>query len=893
MMRRLSFALVLAASCAAEPLVPPPPPPAPTARAEAPRPPALRLPRTAAPLRYAATLTFVSPFETFSGAVDIDLSFTEPSSLLWLGATALTVSEARLESGGKSMAARVVPGGDDFIGFAFDEPAPAGPARLHVVYRGEISAKDDRGVFKEEEGGGTMVFSQFENTDARRAFPCFDEPSFKVPWQLTLQVSEGDTALSNTPAVSETRLAGGIKAVRFAETRPLPSYLVAFAVGPFDLVPAGLAGQKKTPVRIAVPRGQASRARYAVETTGPLLEQLEAFFGTPYPYEKLDVIAVPNLVSFGAMENVGLVTFFAQGMLAAPAEETLAFRQRYADIITHEMAHQWFGDLVTMAWWDDVWLNEAFATWMEGKILDRWKPEWRWDVVRTRDIGRAMAGDSLVSARRIRQAIESADDIQNAFDEITYTKGATVIEMFESYLGPERFRKGVKRYLADHAHGNATATDFLAAVSAEAGRDVGPAFSSFLDQPGVPVVDVELSCPKGKKGPASIALRQERYLPAGSQGIAAQTWQIPVCVRHGAGKSDGRVCTLLTERSASIPLPESAGCPEWVLPNAGGAGYYHARLGGQALDALLRGGKQRLTVPERIGVVRDMGALVSSGKLPVADVFARLPAVLEDPSAQVVRSALDLAMVIREPMIPAKLRPSFARFVEKTFGARARALGWRSKPGEDAQDRLLRPALVPVVADRGDDRALIAEAAALGRRWLDDPSAVEADMIDPVLHIAAAHGDRALFDRLRAELKKASDGNRRQHLVRGLAGFRDPSIVRDALAILLSDELDPRSSLDLFFQDERMVDSVYAFVEQHFDVLKGRIPGELRGLLPIFATPFCDEAHRAQVASFFKDRVTELPGGPRNLAKTLERIALCGAIQRAQGESLATFLKKY
>jgi alanyl aminopeptidase len=892
MIRRLLPALLLAAACAdpLPPAAPLPPPTTASSTAASPRPPALRLPKTAAPVRYTATLTLVPSATKFEGAVDVDLTLTEPSALLWLNATALQVKEAHFEVGGRALPARVVPGGDDFLGFAVDETLPAGAARLHVAYQGEISTKDDRGVFSEREDDADYLFSQFENIEARRAFPCFDEPSFKVPWQLTLRVPEAETALSNTPPVSESKQEGGLKAIRFAETKPLPSYLVAFAVGPFDLVDAGKVGKSGTPLRIVAPHGKAAQAAHAAQVTGELLGRLEDYFGIPYPYEKLDVVAVPHLVSFGAMENAGLITFYEAGMLAKPEEKTISFEQRYAVTVTHEMAHQWFGDLVTMSWWDDVWLNEAFASWMESKILVPYRPDWRWELMRGRATAYAMGGDALVSARRIHQEILTKDDIQNAFDEITYSKGAAVIGMFEAFAGPERFRRGIARYLGEHLHGNATSTEFLAAVGAETRPDLAPAFSTFLDQPGVPLVHAGLTC--GKGAAPSLKLSQNRYLPLGSPGAAATTWQIPVCVRWGAGKVAGRACTLMKEDTATLPLPEAKTCPDWVMLDASSAGYYHAGYTAPELGGLLRGGGKQLTLAERLSVIRDLGALVASGDLPVGDALGRIPQILEDDHPEVLQVALGLAL-LRERLIPEAARPSYARFIAKTFGARARAVGWIPKAGEDDHLRLLRPYLVPMVADRGDDAPLIAEAGALALRWLDDPKAVSPEVADAVVWVAATHGDRKLFDRIRAEAKKARDDRRVRRLIHGMASFRDPAIVRDALGILLTDELDPRVGIDLIYQDERMQDVVFDFTRKSFDALATRIPGELRADLPYVGEPFCDDAHRKEVEGFFKERVTQITGGPRNLAKVLERITLCSTLRKTQEASLVAFLKKY
>ncbi len=884
-------ALLALVSCSGAPAPPPTPLPLASSAASSPAevspPPGIRLPTTVKPVRYAPTLTLLSGSLNLEGSIAIDLALSEPTSMVWLNAAGLTVSEAHLEVAGVSRPARVVPGGPDHLGFAFDS-APAGAARLHITYSAGVSERDDRGVFTEKEEGLSYIFTQFESTDARRAFPCFDEPAFKVPWQLTLKVKQGDVALSNTPSLSETPGEAGMKVVRFAETKPLPSYLVAFAVGPFDLVDAGKAGRGHTPVRIAVPRGKSAEAAYAAKTTPILLERLEGFFGMGYPYEKLDVVAVPQLVSFGAMENVGLITFFETGMLARPEEETLSFQRRYADIVAHEIAHQWFGDLVTMSFWNDIWLNEAFATWMEEKTIAPWKPEWSWETNTARGTAYAMSSDSLLSARKIRQEIVTKDDIHNAFDGITYQKGSAVIGMFETWIGPEKFQKGVQRYLNKHAHGNAGSSDFLAAVSAEAGRDVAPAFSTFLDQPGVPLVTARLVC-EGK-APPKLALSQERYVPAGSGSAPPTTWQIPICVRYAAGKKEDRACTLLTTPTAELPLAGTT-CPDWVLPNQGGGGYYHVAYGPRDLDALLRAGN-KLSLVERLAVLRDMGALVLRGKLPAGDALAHLAALVKDPSPHIQRAAVELLYAIPDPIVAVGSREAFARSVDKALGKRALEVGLRPRAGESDDVRLLRPTLVGAAALRGENAILGAEADKLARAWLDNPAALEDDMVDVVLEVAARRGDRALYDRLNAELGNAKAARRRNHLLKAMARFRDPAVVRESLTLFLSKALDPRDAMSLLRQDSRMVEVTFAFMKEHYDAVVARLPGEMAAFTPYVGEPFCSEPDRAQVETFFKGRVDKLTGAPRTLAQVLETITLCSAQRDLHAASLTAFLKK-
>jgi alanyl aminopeptidase len=890
-------ALVLLAACSAgsppDAGAPRPPPSVTHALAASAREPldpgppsGLRLPATASPRRYSAELTLVPSASTFQGSIDIELTVHEASSVLWLNATELTIERAELHRGGETQALRVLEGDEHRVGFIAKSPIAPGPARLSLSYRGRISDKDDRGVFSEKEGGADYLFTQFESIDARRAFPCFDEPSAKVPWQLTLEVPAGDVALSNTPVLSEAPSREGMKRVRFAETKPLPSYLVAFAVGPFDLLDAGVAGKRGTPVRLAVPRGRSAEAKTAAAATTALLGILEDYFELPYPYEKLDVVAIPQVVSFGAMENAGLITYYARGLMAKPDEDTAEHQRQFADVMAHELAHQWFGNLVTMRWWDDIWLNEAFASWMEVKALSRFRPGWSWETLRLQDAASAMRHDRLESARKVRQEIASNDDIQNAFDTITYLKGGALLGMFEAWIGPELFRKGIHRYLDQHAHGNASSRDFAAAISAEAGRDVSPVFASFLDQGGLPVVRAELSCAKGE---ASMRLSQRRFLPVGSSGSSAQTWQIPVCLRWNAG--EGRACTLLAEPSATIALPAMKGCQTAIVPNAGSFGYYHVGYRPSDLDALLRHGTKTLTLAERLGMLSDLGALVKSGDLPVGEVLSRLPLFASDESPHVRRAAASLLVGLPLHVVPDALRPSFARYVGATFGKEARALGLVRRSGESEELGTLRAVVVGLVGGLGEDRALVDEARALSLRWLDDPRVIDADAIDTVLPIAAARGDRALFDRFHAELSATKDDTRRAHLLGAMASFRDPSVVRASLALFLSGELDPREAVILLEQDSRMNEVVFGFVRDNFDRIVEKMPADTAMMLPGVVSRFCDEAHRREVLAFFAGKIERISGGPRALSQAVEEIALCSALRSAQEESLRSFLK--
>ncbi|HYL78753.1 MAG TPA: M1 family metallopeptidase [Bryobacteraceae bacterium] len=861
--------------------------------ATAPEPPKLRLPDNTRPSRYTVDLTLIPDRDTFHGTVDIGIDIRTPTSILWLNAAALKIQDASFrDAAGPAVNAQTVAGGADFAGFSFDHPI-SGKGVLHVSYEGKINRNSSAGVFQMKEGDQWYVYTQFEPTDARRAFPCFDEPAYKVPWQLTLHVRKSDAAFANTPQLSEADEPDGMKVVKFKESKPLPSYLVAFAAGPFEIVDAGKLG--KTPLRVITPRGKGPNAKYAAAAIPQLLKLLEDYFGTPYPYEKLDSIVMP--VSNFAMENAGLITYGETTLLSKPEQDTINRQRGMATVVAHEMAHQWFGDLVTTSWWDDIWLNEAFASWMERKIVGQWKPEWHTDVTAVSARLGAMRQDSLVSARKIRQPIESNDDIANGFDGITYEKGAAVIQMFETWIGREKFRNGVQLYLKKHAWGNATASDFEAGISAAAGRNIAPAFDTFLNQAGLPEVSMTLDCSAKPK----ILLAQKRLLPLGSKGSSRETWRIPICVAYLADGAVHHQCEVMTDPRTEMVLTQAKSCPAWIEPNDGETGYYQVDYKDGLLDKVLADHGSHLTLAERVGVLGNVESLVGTGDISPRVALALVPQYSQDPDRQVVLSVAGIAGILKSNDVPDELRPKGAKFIRQVFGKRATELGWVGKPGESDDVRLLRQRLVPFVAGVGEQKELIDEAEILARKYLTDRSAVAPDMSGSVLSIAAEFGNRDLFDRLHEAAGKEKDHRRRQQLIGALGAFRNPEIAKAGMELSLTKEFDAREGLfsllfgPLSYPETRELP--FQFVKQHLDQLLTLVPREVgedyAAFFPFAGAAFCDAQHRADVESFFQDKVKNYTGGPRNLAQMLERIDLCIAERKTLGPDLAEFLKQY
>ena len=891
--RRLALWVLLATSCSARsPQTPPPATPAAPAPVRAaiplvmPPPPKLRLPSTAVPRRQAVTLDLDPNREAFQGNTRIDLELREPTNVIWLHDAGLQIHRVQIQ--GAAVEFLTPMQSDEFLALVADRTLEPGPVSLDIDFSGKLPARDGRGAYRQEERGDWYIFTQFEATDARRAFPCFDEPSYKIPWQLTLDVPQASLAFANTPATGEKPLGSGTKRVSFAPTRPLPSYLVAFAVGPFEVVDAGKIGRKPTPLRIIVPTGKSDEAAYAVKTTGEVVKRLEEYFDIPYPYEKLDHIAVPQ--KGGAMENPGLITYGTGTILGKPGEKNIGLERGYLSIAAHELGHIWFGDLVTTSWWDDIWLNEAFATWISSKIVNELHPEWQGDASRVQSRSGIMRSDALASARRIRQPIESKNDIANAFDGITYQKGAAVIAMWESFFGAERFRDGVRRYLKKHADGNATAQEFLSDVEGKTSEPVLSAgFAAFLDQTGYPLVKVTLDCPKGL--PPKVHFSQKRYRASGAAATPDQSWVVPVCVRHPGGKA----CKLLTDAPGELTLEDSKTCPAWLLPNAGGEGYYRVDYQGDLLKKLLADGGKALTVAERLSVLGDVGALVNNGTLPVGQALELVPALARDFNRHIVSVTAGMIGGLSDHYVSDEQRPNYKRFVQKTYGARARALGWKPRAGENDDTRLVRGQLLWLVAYEGEDATLRAEARALAEKWLADRKAIEPELVGSALQLAAKSGDRAFWDKLHAAARAEKDRRDRNRLLDAMGAFEDPKLVEEGMKLALSDEFDPRESMSLIYGpsgSRRTRQLAYDFLKTNYDAVVARLPKQWGSGMVRIASVFCDAGHRADAEAFFKARTPSLEGGPRTYAQTMEGIDLCVARRTANEPSVRAFLAR-
>jgi alanyl aminopeptidase len=551
-----------------------------------------------------------------------------------------------------------------------------------------------------------------------------------------------------------------------------------------------------------------------------------------------------------------------------------------------------------MPWWDDIWLNEAFATWMGNKTVRDVHPEYQAHVGMVRSVQGAMRADSLVSARQIRQPIDSNHDIRNAFDAITYRKGGGVLEMFERWLGEETFREGIREYVNRHRFGTATADDLLDALSQMAGRDVATPFRTFLMQPGVPLVQASRSC--GDDG-AALSVRQSRYLPVGSSGERDRTWQVPVCIRAGEGDETELSCEqILAETEGDIPLGDD--CPDWVMPNADAAGYYRWSMPAEDLSRLMDDGWEHLTERERLSVADNLVAAFAADTADAADVFGTFAQIARDDSRAVATEPMGLVSWTREHLVDEDGREAVEEWAEGLYGRRARRLGWTARRREDGETGLLRENLLSFLAFTARSDRVRREAARRGRRYIGyggdgelHPDAVEPNLVGTALRVAVQEGDAELFDALFEKVLASDDALFRRRALTALASTHDPTLAARALSLSLDarlrvNEVTTPLRTQLSMPETRP--AAWDWMREHFDEVFDRVATTRAGYAPWYLTGFCSEERAGEVEAFFEGRIESLPGGPRNLRGALEAIRLCAARVEAQRESAAEFFEQ-
>ena len=847
--------------------------------------PSGRLPEDVRPVAYDLSLTIVPEQERFSGEVRIQVQLKKERQTIWLHGRDLHVRQSNLIlEDGKEIEARYSQVTEDGVA-RLDLEKPVAPQKVTLTfsYDAPFNRKLE-GLYRVDEGNRSYAFSQFEAIAARLCFPGFDEPSFKTPFDIALTVKAEHQAITNTVVKNETLLDSGMKQIHFARTPKLPTYLLAFAVGDLDVVSGPEIQQnavrnRPVPLRGIAVKGKGKGLQYALQNTGSILKILEDYLGIPYPFEKLDLIAVPDF-DWGAMENAGAIVFREELLLLDQKNAPVSQKRGFASVMAHELAHQWFGDLVTMPWWNDIWLNESFATWMARRAVQDWNPEYRENLAGLISVQSAMDQDSVAAARPTRREVEDAGDIRAIGDFAVFSKGGGLLFMFESYADPEKFREAIRHHLLKYSYANATTENFLDSLTEITGKELRGPFLSFLNQPGVPFIEFRSVC-SGKT--ASLELKQSRYLPRGSQAGADQRWEVPVCVRFGSGESASQKCFLISEKEASVVLTEN-GCPQWLMPNSNGSGYYRWGISPESYEELQKLPAGVLSQREQLSIADSAQSSFSSGRLSAVHALEALAPFASSNERSLANAPMELIEFSRDYL---GKKSEMEQFGRKLYHSAYEKLGFVSHAAETEDVRLFRIDLIDFLAFTVRDAAVRKEADKRGRAYVGvatdskiHPEAVHPDLVPAALGAAVQEGDEQLFDSLVEILKHSDDSLLRDSILTALGRADSSLLSQKAPALSLDSALRVNEVTITLTQQMKQVETreaAWGFLKQNFDQLTARLsPGD-SGALPRLAESFCSEAKASDVEEFFAPRMKGFPGGERNLRRCLEYIRICAA----------------
>ena len=841
--------------------------------ASAPPAKAQRLPPTIRPEHYALTLTPDLKAATFSGVESIDLTLAEPTDHIALNSAEIDYQSVTVIAQGKQQKATVALDKDkEQATFTFAEKLPAGKATLEITYTGILN-NELRGFYLSKTDKRNYAVTQFEPTDARRAFPSFDEPAFKATFDVSLVVDSADTAISNGPIVSDTPAAPGKHTLKFLTTPKMSTYLVAFLVGDFQCT-AG--EQDGVAIRVCSTPDKVALTPYGVDVAKYVLHYYNNYFGIPYPLKKLDLIGLPDFEA-GAMENFGAITYRETALLIDPKTASVGAKKEVALVIAHEMAHQWFGDLVTMQWWDNIWLNEGFATWMETKAVAALHPEWNIGQMVAAGTQGTLNLDAQPTTRAIRATANTRDEIEQMFDGISYGKAGAVLGSVENYLGEETFRRGVHNYLAAHLYGNATAEDFWGAQTATSHKPVDKIMESLVAQPGAPL----LTFSESDNGKVVVAQRRF-FLSPSIQPDASQKWTLPVCFKS----ANGQDCQLLTPEHSVFNVPEHS-----FFANAGGKGYYRTAYPPTVYAALVSKVETGLSPAERISLIGDEWAQVRANKATVGDYLALATAVKTDPGSEVIGAALDSVTTIFDRIAATpEEKAAIAAWLRHTFGPEYAKLGAPAAT-DSANTRELRAQFFGTLGYYAKDPAVLAQARDISAKYISDPGSVDATLGQTALAIAARNGDAALFDTLQHVAETSTNPEFQVGALRLLAQFEDPALAQRSMDYAISGKVrsqDAAIQLAIALQVDATRDQAWKFIKENWEKVSSVFTPEMGSALVGSTAAFCSADARDDVKAFFATH--KVSAAEKPLKHAIERIDGCIEMRSLQEPNLKAWM---
>ncbi len=811
--------------------------------------------------------------DTFTGQTRITLNVLKPTNTIEISGRDYSMNMAKLVGDTECDLADEMRDSGKVV-LTCDKVIPAGKYQLNIDFSAPYN-RNSVGLYKTIDGGKPYLFTQFEMSDARRAFPVFDEPEYKIPFQLTITSPKSDKVYANTPIVKVTEK-DALRTYEFAKTKPISSYLVAMAVGPFEEMPVeGMS----VPGRIITPQGKLAQGDYARKAMPKVLKALEDYFGSEYVYQKLDSVAVPEF-PFGAMENAGLVTYREDILLLEESNATIGKKRTAINVIAHELAHQWYGNLVTMRWWNDLWLNEAFATWMAGKITHQLYPEFESHLSLPQNY--VMGVDARLSTKPIRKPIRTEDDIMDGLG-LAYSKGSAVLSMVENWIGEEAFKQGLRQYMKDFAYKNTDASDLWEALGKASGKDVDAVLKSFIEQSSFPLVAAKVD---GK----TLTLSQSRFASAGVDA-PAQTWSVPVVLKYGKGNTVKTTQVLLTEKQQSVKLAFE---PDWIYPDAGAFGYYRWQLSDADFKQLLTHADKVLDTRERLALVGATNDLMKAGHMTGGQLLATLGAFLSDDHPRVVATALGYLSAQERAFITPEHRPLWEKFILAKVSDAITRFGMTPKADEDPEISRLRPRLLSLLAIDGKDQTVIKTALAGAESYLKDISSVNPYLVNTYLNIAALNAEPALIEKMKQVFETTKDPEQRTTLLSALSLVGDLKQHRAMFDYFMSDKLTPSDMRyvlgGMMYQDDRKA-QMRDLMFSNFAKISEKVPPFVAPQLPMYMGTGCNLDELAQTQNFFKDKIEAQPAYERALSKVSESVTDCISLRTREQASVINYLK--
>ena len=841
-----------------------------------------RLPRTVVPSKYEISLAPDLTNFSFTGSEVVHVQVLEPVKEILLNAIELQVHEAQMENdkGTKSSATIALQEQNERLILTFSQPLEPGQYKLHIKFTGILNDKLRgfyRSTYKDQQGNQKVIATtQFEATDARRAFPCWDEPDFKAVYAVKLTVDEHLQAISNASIASEKKLGDGKKEVTFRDTIKMSTYLVAFVIGEFEATEPVMADGK--PIRIWAVPGKKSISKFAEGIGHHALTFFAKYYGVPYPGDKLDMIAIPDF-AFGAMENLGCVTYRESALLVDEKTATHAEQERVADVVAHEIAHMWFGDLTTMSWWNGIWLNEAFATFAEMMAVNAWKPEWkRWESFGVSRAA-AMVTDGLAATRPIEYPVRWPRECEGMFDVLTYEKGASVLRMLEQYLEEPVFQKGISFYLNKHQFANTETSDLWAALEEASRQPVVKLMESWIFNPGFPMVSVELSG-DGKQ----ITLSQQRFFYL-KEEQKKQLFHVPIMLRAKVGGETVSRKVLLTDESMTVDMP---GKVDWVVINEGGHGFYRAHYSPALLSTLTANVFQILSPIERFNLVNDTWATVIAGHTPLAQ-YLKMASLFTEETDKNVWSVITGSLAYLDRVVPDAARGEFETFVRKLLEPAHKRLGWEPAAKEDQLTAQLRGLLIGTLGTLGNHSETQKKAQELYKKYKSDKASVDPNIVPAIVNILATTGDKALYTEFLQEFKSAKTPQDEERYLYSLAAFKERDLLQQTLEMCLNGEV--RTQNGPYLLRSVMVNNsgrelAWDYLKKNWQPILEKYPHNAVPRMCEGITALVDPRLEKDVQEWFKKNPVE--AGKKTVDQHIERLHVAVGFREREAEALKT-----